>query len=276
MPKIDFVELAILLAVITVVGAFYGFGPVLWLKRSAGKRRAQTGADREQLVERVRQLLPQANDDNVVFSLYKESRTHNGSQVSITTNTYYSKVYVVDGGQFWLVPISVKKGSRSYQLGQPMLIPPEAVKGMKYTGKRDKKLKCSFYLELDGKLEELEMVLAPCCVRENRFCPFDLLQKTACDRALETFEAMAQSLCAKTPEEMEEERLKDECTNYGIYAGCTGLLAIIGAFVPSVAFTVLFFAVALGLLGMIVVKKQVPKVSLVVVIVEMVIAYLLF
>ena len=44
-------------------------GPIIWAKRAAG---ALEGANRRELVAQVQQLLPQANDGNVVFSLHRE------------------------------------------------------------------------------------------------------------------------------------------------------------------------------------------------------------
>ena len=99
MPNVDIsnliVNLLIVAVVVTIVGARIGVGPVLWLKRARGRRAAQEGRQRRELVERVRQLLPQANDGNVIFSMRVESSSSGGSQVKVITNTYYPLVYVV-------------------------------------------------------------------------------------------------------------------------------------------------------------------------------------
>lgn len=275
MPKIDFSAILIVLVSFTLVGAFYGFGPVLWYRRSKGKKRAQTGEDRRELLARVQQLLPQASDDNLVFSLYCESRTSGGSSVKVTTHTYYRKVYVVDGGQFWLVPFQSGKGKWEYALGQPIQIPAEAIKHMSYSGKRGKNLKCVFTLELDGQIEELEMMLSPCCVRESKYYPFDLLQEKACENALAAFEQLAQTCCGLSVEDLEKDRIKQQCVGFSVYAIVAGFVGMVFSMTKVPALSLVAFGVAVVLFGLMFAKKNPPKVSLVLVLIEAALAWLL-
>lgn len=68
----------ILLFVSAVLARVHEVGPIIWFKRAARRERAQEGTDRWELVARVQQLLPQANDGNVMFSLHRESSASGG------------------------------------------------------------------------------------------------------------------------------------------------------------------------------------------------------
>ena len=273
MLNINYFGIFILIVVIIIVGARYGFGPVLWIKRSLGRKRAQEGEDRRELIARVQKLLPQANDDNVVFSMYRERSTRGGSKVTVTTDTYYPRVFVVEEDHFWVIPLSYDKRKRTYRLGEPDIVPEEAVKLVRLTGKRGKNLTCTFYLKTETDSAELAMVLSPLCYRENSFHPFNLLQEAACDRALEAAEKLAYKACHLTPEELEADRLKDECSTYGVYAGCSGMLGVMLTPLESITAVSIPFFAALILFGLMIAKKRIPKFSAIVVIVEAVIAY---
>ena len=92
MPNVDIsnliVNLLIVAVVVTIVGARIGVGPIIWLRQAKGRSLAQEGSQRRELVERVRQLLPQANDGNVLFSMQVESSSRGGSHVKVITYTY--------------------------------------------------------------------------------------------------------------------------------------------------------------------------------------------
>lgn len=70
----------------------YEVGPIIWIKGTARRQRALEGADRRELVDQVPQLLPQANEGNAVFSLYREQSASGGSQFTVLSRTYYSLV----------------------------------------------------------------------------------------------------------------------------------------------------------------------------------------
>lgn len=117
------------------------------------------------------------------------------------------------------------------------------------------------------------MDMAPYCFKKNPFYPFDMLQPAACDAALETVERIARNACNLTPEDLEAGRLKDECSNYGLYAGLAAVIGVLAAPAESIVPTVICFVIALAFLGLILVKKQVPKVSAVVVLIALVAAF---
>ena len=98
--------LLILLVLFAVLAKFCETGPFIWIKRAACRQRALEGADRRELIARVQQLLPQANDGNVVFSLHRESSARGGSQFTIISSTYYPMVFVADGDSFWMIPLA--------------------------------------------------------------------------------------------------------------------------------------------------------------------------
>lgn len=184
-------------------------GPLIWIKRAARRGRALEGTDRRELVARVQQLLPQANDSNVVFSLHRESSASGGSQFTILSSTYYPMVFVVDRDALWMIPMAYDRHKRSYAPGTPERFSADDVRQMRLTGKRGKTLTFTFLLELDGRKREIDMDLTLYCLRKNRFYPFDLMQETACHRALQAAKTMALTACHLTPEDLEAGRLKD-------------------------------------------------------------------
>lgn len=169
--------------------------------------------------------------------------------------------------------MSYRKGERNYELGTRSLLPEELVKGVDLTGKRGKALTVTFRLETEHRHISLEMVLAPLCYRKNKFYPLDLLQEAACAKALEAAEKLAERACGLTPAELEAGRLKSECGDYGLYAAMVSFLdmaiAASGEPVPAA----ICFAATLTPFGMIIARKRLPKLSLLVVIVEALLAY---
>ena len=265
--------LLVLVVASLAMAKVYETGPIIWLKRAARRGRALEGTDRRELVARVQQLLPQANDSNVVFSLHRESSASGGSQFTILSSTYYPMVFVVDGDSFWMIPMAYDKWKRSYALGAPEQFSAADVRQVRLTGTRGKTLTFAFLLELDGRKREIDMDLTPYCFRKNRFYPFDLMQEAACDKAMKLAEQMALTACQLTPEGLEAGRLKDECSNYGTYAGCFGVFGIMFAAAESLPIVLVCFGISLALYGVMISKKRFPKVSAVVVLIEAVIAY---
>lgn len=258
-----------------ILAKVYEVGPFIWLKRAARRGRALEGTDRRELVARVQQLLPQANDSNVVFSLHRESSASGGSQFTVLSSTYYPMVFVVDGDSFWMIPMAYDKHKRSYALGTPSCFSAADVRQVKLTGTRSKTLTFTFLLELDGRKREIDMDLTPFCFRKNRFYPFDLMQEAACDRALKLAEKMALTACQLTPEALEAGRLKDECSNYGTYAACAGVFGVMFAAAESLPIVLVCFGISLLLFFVMLAKKRIPKVSAVVVLIEAAAAYLI-
>ena len=256
-----------------VIARVYAVGPIICIKQATRRQRALEGADRRELVARVQQLLPQANDSNVVFSLHRENTTSGGSQFTVMSSTYYPMVFVVDGDSFWMIPMAYEKRKRNYALGTPVPFSAADVRQAELTGRRGKTLTFTFHLELDGRQREIDMDLTPYCFRKNAFYPFDLMQEAACANAMKLAEQMALTACQLTPEELEAGRLKDECSNYGIYAACAGVFGIMfaaGDLLPVVLFC---FAISLLLFCVMLAKKQIPKISAVVVLLEAAAAY---
>ena len=266
-------EVILILAFITLMGGKFGFGPVLWARRSSGRKRAEEGTERRELVARVQKLLPQADDSNVLYSMYKETHTSGGSKVSVTTYTYYSRVFVIDGERIWMIPVNYDRKRRSYELGSPAVIPEEAVKGVNLSGKRDKSLTYTFWIDMDKRTLPLQMVVEPFCFRRNSFYPFNLLQQTACDKAVKAAEDLARRACGMSPEDLENDRLKNLGTGYGFYAGCLGFIGVLCATGQLLPATIILFAIALVMLGLMIVNKRIPKLSAVVVIVEILAAW---
>lgn len=262
----------------TAAGWRYNMGPAIWIKRSCGRARAQEDdSSRRELVDRVRQILPQANDQNVVFSLQVESHTSGGGRRQVTTYTYYYKLFVADADCLWLVPFSYDRKQRSYQLGQPAALTPDIIQNVTLAGKRGKKLKITFTLKPEIGADSIIMMLEPLQFKLNRFYPFDFLQEAACDRAMALTEKLALAACGKTTEDLETDRIKDQCGNYAIAAGFCGFFGVVAASVShSLALTLALFAASLVPFGIIISKKQVPKISVIVVILEAVLAYFLF
>lgn len=114
-----------------VLARIYAVGPLVWLKRAALRSRALEGTDRRELVDRVRQLLPQANDGNVIFSLHRENSSSGGSNVSfalekadiasVSSAGLFMSVQATDGTRY-LLGTSWKKEFKSYlsQMGVPV------------------------------------------------------------------------------------------------------------------------------------------------------------
>ncbi len=267
--------LIILVFLSALLARAYEVGPIIWLKRVLRRKRAQEGTDRRELVARVRQLLPQANDDTVVFSLHRESSASGGSKITVLSSTYYPRVFVVDGDSLWMIPMAYDKRRRHYELGEPVQFTADAVRQISLTGTRGKTLTVNFLLELDGRKRDIDMDLTPFCFRKNSFYPFDLMQETACDRALKVAENMARIACNLTPEELEAGRLKEECSQYGTYAACAGIFGVLLTPANNLPIVLACFVISLLLFGRMIAKKQIPKISAIVVLIEAVGAYLL-
>ena len=260
--------LLVVLIVCAVLAKTQEAGPFIWIKRASRRQRALEGADRRELVARVQQLLPQANDGNVVFSLHREQSASGGSQFTVLSSTYYPMVFVADDDAFWMIPMAYDKRKRAYALGRPERFSADQVRQVCLTGKRGKVLTFTFQLELDGRKREIDMDLVPFQFRKNAFYPFDFMQEAACDRAMKLAEQMADTACHLTPAELEAGRLKDECGNYGIYAACAGFFGVMLAPTNFPPVVLACFAISLILFAVMLSKKQIPKVSAVVVLLE--------
>lgn len=275
---LSILRLVIILAVVgTLVGWRSSMGPVIWARRSRGRARAQDDdSSRRELVNRVQQLLPQANDQNVVFSLQVESRTSGGSRMRVTTYTYYYKVFVADADSLWILPFSYDRKKRSYELGNPVPLTRDLIQNVRMAGKRGKKLEITFSLKPELGLDKVVMVLEPLQFRRNKFYPFDFFQEAACGKALAVTEQLALSACGMNAGDLEATRMEDECSNYATAAGLCGFCGVIAASVShSLLLTMALFAVPLALFGIILSKKQIPKISVIVVAIEAVLAYFL-
>lgn len=275
MPEKIVTLLLVLIVISIALAKVYEAGPIIWLKRSARRNRALEGTDRRELVARVQQLLPQANDGNVLFSNHRESSSSGGSQFTIMTSTYYPTVFVVDADCFWVLPMAYNKRKRTYALGAPVQFSAGDVRQVELTGKRGKTLTFTFHLELDGRKREIDMDVTPFCFRKNAYYPFDLVQQPACDKAIKLAERMALSACRLTPEALEAGRLKDECSNYATYAACAGVFGIMLTPTEVVPLVLACFGISLLLFAVMLSKKQIPKISAVVVLLEALIAYLM-
>ena len=258
---------------ILIFGSFllariYAVGPLVWLKRAALRGRALEGVDRRELVARVQQLLPQANDGNVIFSLHRENSSSGGSKVTVISTTYYYNVFVVDGDFLWVLPMSYDKRQRSYQLGTPVRFSASDVRQVRLTGTHGKTLTFHFLLEL-------AMALTPYCFSLNKYYPFTLLQEEACKKARQTAERMAFIACNLSASELEKGRLKDECGNYALYAVCASVFGLMCTPTESLIPVLACFAISLILFGVMLSKKQVPKVSAVLVLLAAVGSYLM-
>ena len=265
----------ILAAAFTIAGWRYNMGPVIWMRRSRGRARAlEDDASRRELVERVRQRLPQASDQNTVFSLQVESHSSGGGRMRVTTYTYYYKVFVADADCLWVLPFSYDRKTRSYQVGDPVPLTREIIQSVSLAGKRDKKLSVSFTLKPELGQDTVIMVLEPLQFQRNKFYPFDFLQEAACARAMDITEKLALSACGLTPEDLEKTRLEDECGNYAIAAGFCGFFGIVAAYASyALLLPLILFGAALALFGVILSKRQIHKISLIIVIVQAVIAF---
>lgn len=263
---------------LTVATWRYNMGPVIWVRKALGRSRAQKdGSTRKELVERVRQLLPRAVDGNVVFSLQAESHTSGGSRVRVTTNTYHYKVFVADTEGLWIIPFYYDKKARSYELGQPVVLTQDLLQTVKLAGRRGGKMEVTFFLKPEVGLNQVVMVLEPLQFRRNGYYPFDFLQEAACEKALEVTERMALAGCGQTAGDLEESRLEDECGSYALIAGLCGFFGVIAASVShSLMLTGLLFAAALVMFGVMIGKKRFPKISLVFVIAEALLASFLY
>ena len=267
--------LLILVGTYSLIGIRYEFGPYVWIKRSIGHRRAQIGADRQELVARVQKLLPWADDKNIVFSLYKDTTTSSGSKVGVTAHTYYSRVFVLEENHIWIIPMTYDRKKRTYELGVPVLLPEKIVKKVVLSGRRKRTLVFTFWLESNEHLTPLEMVLAPFCFRLNSFYPFDMMQEAACIKAREVAEQLAFRAYGVSPEDLEKGRLKAECSQYGICAAVLGVIALLLIPMNCIGVVAFFLTMAVIMLGLILIKRQIPKVSALIVIIEIVEAYLI-
>lgn len=257
----------------TLVGAWYGFGPVLWIRRLSGRRRAEEGTDRRELVRRVRELLPQATENNVLFSMFRDSNTSGGSQFSVTTYSYCPQVFVADGISLWTIPMEYDRKKRQYELGSPIMLSEKSIERVSLSGKRDKSLTYTFWIDTGKRTVPLRMVVEAFCFRKNSFYPFDLYQQAACDKAIQAAENLARRACDMTSEDLENSRLDDMGVGYGMYAACAGLIGFLCTNPDCLPAAFIFFAIALILLGLTLAHGRIPKLSAVVVLVELMAAW---
>ncbi|MCI8537501.1 MAG: DUF1266 domain-containing protein [Oscillospiraceae bacterium] len=195
-----------LLFAFTLTGWSYGFGPVIWVRRAVGRSRARRDdRDRRDLIERVRQLVPQARDENTIFSIHVETSTRGGSQFKITTNVYHYSVFVAETGRLWVIPFYFDRKEKRYELGNPVSLSRELVQNVEITGRPGKQQTVTFWLKREVGLNQVVMVLEPFLFRKNRFYPFDLFQEEACEQAMSAAESIAFS-CGEPEEDMEGER----------------------------------------------------------------------
>ncbi len=257
-----------------VTGWFYGFGPVIWVKRSAGRRRARDTGSRQELVLRVQQLLPHAMDGNVVFSVEEEQSTSGGSKVQVTTSTYHYKVFVAEPQSLWIIPFYYQKGPRTYQLGNPVCLTRELVQNVTLSGTKGKKREVTFWLKPEVELNQVVMVLEPFQFRKNRHYPFDFFQEQACTQAYATTQRLALLACGKDTMDLEESRLRNACDNHAVTAFMCGFFGMAVAISGSLLPALVLFGAAAVLLVLILAKGRIPKLSLALVILEALCAYL--
>lgn len=262
----------------TLVSWRYNEGPVIWLRKIRGRNEAQEdGRSRRELVERVRQLLPQAGNGNVVFSLQAESRTSGGSKVQVTTHTYHTKVFVADTDCLWIVPFYYDAKARDYQLGKPIPLTRDLLQHVSLSGTSGKKLEVTFRLKPEVGLDKVVMVLEPLQFKRNRFYPFNFLQEEACEKALALTTRMAYFGCGQSADDLEDSRAEDVCLKYATAAGLLGFCGVAAASVSgSLVLTLAFFAGALVMFVLMFGRKHPPKISVVFVVLEALMAYWLF
>ena len=256
-----------------VTGWFYGFGPVIWARKAAGRRRARSAHSRQELVLRVQQLLPQARDSSVVFSVEEEQSTSGGSKVQVTTSTYHYKIFVAEPQSLWIIPFYYQKGPRTYELGTPVSLTRELIQDVSLSGQKDRKLEVTFRLKPAVGLDQVVMVLEPFQFQKNRHYPFDFFQEEACTQAYATAQRLALLACGKDNLDLEESRLKNACDNHAVSAFMCGFFGMAAAISGGLLPALVLFGAAAVLLVLILVKGQIPKLSLVLVILEALGAY---
>ena len=154
---------------------------------------------------------------------------------------------------------------KAYGLGSPVRLDPGAVRQVRLTGRPGRDLRFTFWIEERDGLQQLDMVLAPYCFRKSSFWPFDLVQQDACEAVACGARSIACFACGLTPEDLEKERLKNECAQSGVYAACAGIFGVLLVPTESVPVVLACFGAALVLLGRIIAKGQIPKLSALVV-----------
>ena len=256
-----------------VTGWFYGFGPVIWARKATGRRRARSTRSRQELVLRVQQLLPQARDNNLVFSVEEERSASGGSKVQVTTSLYHYKVFVAEPQSLWILPFYYQKGPRTYELGTPVSLTRELIQDVTLSGHREKKLEVTFHLKPAVGLDKVVMVLEPFQFRKNRHYPFDFFQEEACTQAYATTQRLALLACGKDTMDLEDSRRKDACDDHAVTAFLCGFLGMAVAISGPPLPALILFGAAAVLLLRILVKGRIPKLSLVLVILEALGAY---
>lgn len=86
---------------------------------------------------------------------------------------------------------------------------------------------------------------------------------------------MAFIACSLSASALEKERLKDECGDYALYAVCASVFGLMCTPTENPIPVLACFAISLILFGVMLSKKQVPKVSAVLVLLAAVGAYLM-
>lgn len=257
-----------------ITGWFYGFGPVIWVRKAAGRRRARLTTSRQELVRRVQELVPQASDSNVVFSVEAETSTSGGSKVQVTTSTYHYHVFVADAHCIWILPFFYEKSAGAYDLGAPVALTRELIADVELSGKPAKKLEVTFRLKPAVGLDKVVMVLEPFQFKKNRHYPFDFFQEQACTQAYATTQRLALLACGKDTMDLEESRLRNACDNHAVTAFMCGFFGMAVAISGSLLPALVLFGAAAVLLVLILAKGRIPKLSLALVILEALCAYL--
>lgn len=184
-------------------------------------------------------------------------------------------VYVAGADCLRTIPFHYDKRTKEYQLGDPGALTKDNVSSVSLDGRRGKNLKVTFYLKKEVGYDSVVMALMPVHFKKNRFYPFDLLQEEACGRALSAAEKLAFTACGKTPEDLEKDRIKGECLSYAIYAIVVGFIGfIVASGSGSVLGTLAFFAVSLGLFGLMIAKKNPPRFSVIAVALEALLSFM--
>ena len=215
----------------------------------------------------------QARDSSVVFSVEEEQSTSGGSKVQVTTSTYHYKIFVAEPQSLWIIPFYYQKGPRTYELGTPVSLTRELIQDVSLSGQKDRKLEVTFRLKPAVGLDQVVMVLEPFQFQKNRHYPFDFFQEEACTQAYATAQRLALLACGKDNLDLEESRLKNACDNHAVSAFMCGFFGMAAAISGGLLPALVLFGAAAVLLVLILVKGQIPKLSLVLVILEALGAY---
>ena len=154
-----------------------------------------------------------------------------------------------------------------------MALTRELIADVELSGKPAKKLEVTFRLKPAVGLDKVVMVLEPFQFKKNRHYPFDFFQETACAQAFSAAEKLALLACGRNTLDLEQTRIRSVCENYAISAGMCGFLAMAGASGGFLIPTLVFLAVALLLLVLVLARGRIPKLSVIVVLLEAFVCY---